>query len=724
MRLHFLLALLCTAALALITPSTAMYKSKTQTEERTCFQSYDQYGPDIDIRSDVAIVYGIDPSLPSRIQTWRERGYIIHVMTGVSWGGYQDYLYGRFDGKEHLDEAQTRRNGTKISHGGDVYYMVPTTSFAEYLKTGVKRAIDAGAEAIHLEEPEFWVEGGYSEAFKREWLDYYKEPWQPPHSSPEARYRSGKLKYYLYYRALKEVFQFVKEYSKQIGRDVRTYVPTHSMLNYAHWGIVSPESSLVNLPGCDGYIAQVWTGTARTPNRYAGTTRERTFETAFLEYGVLHNLVRATGRRVWFLHDPIEDNPNHTWSDYKRNYECTVVASLLYPDVWRYEVMPWPGRIFRGSYPKEDGTGKERIPSTYATEVLTVVNTLNNMRQRSIRWESGPRDIGVLVSDTMMFQRGDPVDTNAQMKGFYGLALPLLKHGIPVTPVQLENVPLSGYLKPYRMLILSYEFMKPPNPNIHSALAEWVKSGGVLLYIGDGSDPYHRIREWWNTNGNSYSTPTEHLWELLGLPKHFAEGTTKCGNGYVVAVNTNPSRFAEAGADAELRSIASKAYKLLPRGASAWRQQNYILLRRGPYVIAAVLDESISDAPLRLQGTFINLFDPQLPVVKDFTIRPGERALLLDLDRTPQSKPAVLASASRIYNAHSSKGIFRFQSVGPKGVRCVTAVRMPNKPACVKATSENGAQSTAFEQQWDSENRVLWLKYDNSPEGVSFTISM
>jgi hypothetical protein len=274
------------------------------------------------------------------------------------------------------------------------------------------------------------------------------------------------------------------------------------------------------------------------------------------------------------------------------------------------------------------------------------------------------------------------------------------------------------------MLILSYEFMKPPNPNIHSALVEWVKSGGVLLYIGDGSDPYHRIREWWNTNGNSHSTPAEHLWELLGLPKHFAEGTTKCGKGYVVAVNTDPSRFAEAGADAELRSIASKAYKLLPRGASAWRQQNYILLRRGPYVIAAVLDESISDDPLHLQGTFINLFDPQLPLVKDFTIRPGERALLLDLDRTPQSKPAVLASASRVYNAHSSKGIFRFQSVGPKGVRCVTAVRMPNKPAYVKATPENGAQSTAFEQQWDPENRVLWLKYDNSPEGVSFTISM
>ena len=32
--------------------------------------------------------------------------------------------------------------------------------------------MDAGAEAIHLEEPEFWVRGGYGEGFKREWKAY------------------------------------------------------------------------------------------------------------------------------------------------------------------------------------------------------------------------------------------------------------------------------------------------------------------------------------------------------------------------------------------------------------------------------------------------------------------------------------------------------------------------------------------------------------------------
>ena len=69
---------------------------------------------------------------------------------------------------------------------------------------------------------------------------------------------------------------YVNKFNRRTGRQVRCYVPTHSLINYAHWCIVSPQSSLALLDGCDGYIAQVWTGTARTPNHYQGRRRERT----------------------------------------------------------------------------------------------------------------------------------------------------------------------------------------------------------------------------------------------------------------------------------------------------------------------------------------------------------------------------------------------------------------------------------------------------------------
>src|SRR3954468_18106609 len=49
-----------------------------QTLERTCFQTDASWSDIANLRSDVAIVYGVDADLPARIQTWRDRGYRIH----------------------------------------------------------------------------------------------------------------------------------------------------------------------------------------------------------------------------------------------------------------------------------------------------------------------------------------------------------------------------------------------------------------------------------------------------------------------------------------------------------------------------------------------------------------------------------------------------------------------------------------------------------------------
>jgi ABC-type antimicrobial peptide transport system permease subunit len=122
--------------------------------------------------------------------------------------------------------------------------------------------------------------------------------------------------------------------------NVRCYVPTHSLVNYSAWHIVSPEASLASLPCVDGYIAKVWTGTSRQKNFFNGVEKERVFENAFLEYGSMESMTAPTGRKMFFLTDPIEDRPRD-WADYKRNYEATFTAQLLYPKIANYEIMPW-----------------------------------------------------------------------------------------------------------------------------------------------------------------------------------------------------------------------------------------------------------------------------------------------------------------------------------------------------------------------------------------------
>ena len=690
-------------------------------EERLSFQTGKPWSARVNLNADVAMVYGVDKRLPDRMETWKKRGYRIQVMTGVSWGEYQDYLYGRFDGKNHEDEAQTERDGKKISHGGDVYYMSPGESYGRYLTVGVKRALDAGAEAIHLEEPEFWVRGGYEASFKKEWKAYYGDEWVPPHSSADAQYRASKLKYFLYRRALAQVFSFVREYEKASGRRIPCYVPTHSLINYAHWRIVSPESSLLEV-GCDGYIAQVWTGTARTPNVYEGVRKERTFETAFLEYGAMQNLVRASGRRVWYLNDPIEDDPNHSWVDYRYNWESTLVASLLQPEVWHYEIMPWPDRVFNGKYPAAEKTTTrpvERvgIPKEYETELQAVITALGDMKQpaEQVKWEAaGTRGVGVLVSDTMMFQRGGPGASDAHLGSFYGLAMPLLKRGVVVEPVQIETAGKAGFLSRYKMLLLTYEGQKPPKSEFHGVLAQWVKDGGALVVVDDDTDGFCGVKEWWNTGAMSYKTPREHLFEALGLEEGKA-GMAKVGKGVVVW-----ERASVAGLTYE-KEGAEKVRELARRAAGEvelkWGESNALVLRRGPYVVAAGLDESVPEAPpAKLRGRFLNLFTGDLAAVNEVAVGAGRRVLLVDLDAIKDAE-GVVAAACRVTEQKVTAEAISFKADGIEGSNAVVRVKMAKQPAAVKVGEEELPA-----EAWDYAEGMLRIRFENKADGVGVEI--
>jgi len=713
MKFLMLLVAICFACpkFSLAAEPPAFPADPLQGLERTSFQTSKAWSEQGNLRADVAMVYGIDKTMPERVKSWRDRGYRVHLMTGVSWGQYQDYLYGRFDGKNHEDNAQTDRNGKKISHGGDVYYMCPAENFGEYLSVGVQRGLDAGVEAVHLEEPEFWARAGYSEGFKREWQSFYHEPWQAPHESVDGQWRASKLKYFLYRRALQQVFSHIQAFNQRTGRKVRCYVPTHSLINYAHWCIVSPQSSLAMLDGCDGYIAQVWTGTARTPNHFRGQRKERTFETAFLEYGAMQNLVRATGRSVWYLNDPIEDNPRHDWTDYRNNWESTLTASLLQPEVWRYEVAPWPERIFGGTYPRnarrED---RKSIPPEYASELQVVMQALNDMKQTDVEWDCGTRGIGVLVSDSMMFQREQPTPSDPNMVQFYGQALPLLKRGMPVTPVQLENVTLLGFLDEQRVLLLTYQGQKPLSAAVHSPLVDWVKKGGVLVMVDDDTDPYNRVREWWNDGGKNNQIPRQHLFEKLGVKeKDFSKGQAPMvgvGKGALVWLRENPVRFAlSLEADARLATVMKKA---VSKAGLSWKENNYLALRRGPYLIGAGLDESVEAPAKRLKGRFVNLFDPELKVQRTITLTPGVRVFLLNLEAVKSNSPRLLASACKALPTKSDDGSSSWIVEG-----------IGKTPATMLISTAKPPRAVELEQQpltsftYDAAEGLLYVRFPN-----------
>lgn len=720
-----------TNILALLTLTTLPVFAQRKDPVKTTFQSSREWRPTIDNRADAVMVYGTggNPSDKSRkipfeerVKSWRDKGYITHFMTGIAWGEYQDYFTGKWDGKMHLDEGQVDVKGDTIWHGHMVPYIVPTANYLKYIKElHVKRVIDAGIDAIFMEEPEFWARAGYSESFKKEWKKYYGFEWRPQHESPENTYLSNKLKYALYLNALNEVFTYAKSYGKTKGMDVKCYVPTHSLINYSQWMIVSPEASLASLPCVDGYIAQVWTGTSREPNYFNGVAKERVFETAFLEYGAMESMTAPTGRKMFFLTDPIEDWPRD-WADYKKNYQATFTAQLLYPNIADYEVMPWPERIYEGLYKTSpDSDQKEKIPRHYSTQMQIMINSLNNMPKTASQ-VSGSTGISVLLANSLMFQRFPTHDgyDDPQLANFYGLALPFLKRGVPIKTVHLENLGIKDALAETKVLLMSYSNMKPLAPEAHQYLADWVKNGGVLIYCGTDLDPFQSVREWWNTNGKQYQRPSDHLFEKMGLKTGMAEeGKYNYGKGTFYVLRSDPKEFVvKPDNSLKLLDVTKSLYENNPKSEKL-QFKNYFTLTRGNYDLIAVLDESVSNDPYQVKGNLIDLYDPALPIVTSKNIQPNEQGLFVNIDHIKnKQQPQVLASASRIYDETSAGHHYSFTAKSPINTTNISRILLPGKPMSVLVNKKE----EFLEANWDTKTKTYLLGFENNPDGVRVDI--
>jgi hypothetical protein len=351
---------------------------------------------------------------------------------------------------------------------------------------------------------------------------------------------------------------------------------------------------------------------------------------------------------------------------------------------------------------------------------MTGFEALRHMDQKDVEWHTAAHGVGVLVSDTLMFHRGGPEDPGGDLSHIYGQMLPLLKRGVAVEPVQLENAPLKDYLKPFKVLYLTYEGQKPMGPEPHEALAKWVKAGGVLVMMVK-PDPFSGIRGWWNTAPNTFATPDDALLVKLGLPSGVpaTDALVPVGKGYVLETPLDPKAVAENG-KADLDHFLEITGKAFDKAGLKQDWTNALWLRRGPYVTGAVMEESVSDDPLRLSGRFVDLFDAELPIVDNPFIAPGTRFLMMDLAHAPKA-PAILASASGTYDVKTTANSIAFRAIGPDKIQSAIRLRLPAPPMAATVNDTKGA-TVAATTDWDDGSKTLLLRFPNSPEGVDVTV--
>jgi hypothetical protein len=330
--------------------------------------------------------------------------------------------------------------------------------------------------------------------------------------------------------------------------------------------------------------------------------------------------------------------------------------------------------------------------------------------------DCGTESVGILVSDSLMFQRGEPTPSDPHLGNVYGLMMPLVKRGLPVTPVQLENVTIPRYLAPFKVLLLSYDGQKPLTPEVHAPLVDWVRQGGVLVFCDKDADPYLNVHEWWNSNGEHYGTPREHLFRLLGLDNSTApDDFHSVGKGGVLWLRERPADLSASVQGAA--KVVTATQLAAKRAGLKWRETNCLLLRRGPYVIAAGLDESIDAPPRELHGTFVNLFDSELRVQHDIRIEPASRFFLIDLNAVGNGEPQLLASACKaLPKGHDDKD-FSWEVDGAEGTSGMLLFRTSKAPGCVTLDGQ-----LAADYLYSEADKLLWVRFPN--EATRRTVSL
>ncbi len=137
--------------------------------------------------------------------------------------------------------------------------------------------------------------------------------------------------------------------------------------------------------------------------------------------------------------------------------------------------------------------------------------------------------------------------------------------------------------------------------------------------------------------------------------------------------------------------------------------------------MVSVLDESVSDAPLDVEGHYIDLFDPHLAYQTKRTLAPNERTLLYDLDWTRRHgiEAKVVAAAARIRNEQLTDEAFRFTAHGPAATTARARVMLPKAPRAINTTPE-----TDFEHTWDADSGTLRLTFPNTAAAITFDVRL
>ncbi len=679
---------------------------------KTLFQTNRPYDPRLAIAVDGVIVHrhgAAAADVRQAIGSWKEQGYSVGRMFFADSDAGNHYWQGKWDGQEHPDEVERDAEGKVVRCAGTRPYMLPTEGWIRYLEDMTRQSIAAGADAILPEEPLAHAHTGYEKSFRELWRKRYGQSWRPESESAEARFLTGQLKNERYLELERRLALLTAQESRRLGRDISFVLPVHSLYSNVAANLVAPLGSSLSIPHVDGMIGQVWTGPVRWALANYDSQQKSFFSSAYALYDYFVAMTTGSERKLWLLIDPVEDDPNHSWSEFEAWYRHSVVASLLFPKVDAYEVMPWPDRIFLPGHATGGGTP---APERNRIVILSAVQVQQEVPP-SGHWilpAGGPAGVGIGVSDTLLWQR----PSGPRLQAMYGMILPLVEAGVLVSACVAERAGEKDYLDAFRLIVLSRESWNPVSPDANRALAGWVRRGGTLILLGR-DEPLAGKSFWWRQLG--YSSALQHLLAEAGWVGN-DQGERSLERGRIWCRQRSPRSCAEA-------RVAKEFYlPLIDRGLKAAGADQGLetpggfILRRGPFVIAHATQQ-----PLDLSGQLLDVFAPDLPVYQGVHLEVGQSGLYREVgdifDRGDDAPVRLLHTTHRLVEQEQTEGALRLSVRGPAGTPAVLRLHAPTGIRALEARTANGTV-VAVEQQ--AEGATVLLRFANDPEGVVLRI--
>ena len=714
----------------------------------TTFQTSSRYQDSQRINTEAVMAYVSVPSqLDTVIPSWyaAEDFYSINIMMPINRDSH-DYVTLDPDNFGHI---QTDANGKYITHSTSdkVYYMVPTEGWTEYIWGMVEHILEKyPVDSITFEEPEMWYASGYSDGFKQEWEDYYGDPWQDQRSSPEAMLKTMRLKVYLFDRLLAEIADRMHELSP----DTKLYVASHSTASYTSISITAGLNSYLATGKIDGVIGQTWSNTASVGLLVDGQNQTLEYENAYLGYA---SYAGAAGDLDLFaITDTMSDSASWTEDICFPKYRATLISALMQPEIHRFEASVWPSRGFVA------------VSSDYRTLQLACFEALNEMSGKAITTSAGTPGITYLLSDSLSWQSGSGALSSKD--GYYGVTLPLVSDGIPVRVQSMENVKTAEALEDVTLLLLSWDCQKPLSEEVVDAIAEWIQNGGTAVYVG-GHDPFEASdAEWWAP----YGTPLQALFDKLDLgvtvktpalsggtltwldkkPYAAAAGmtiTSKYKNYYasfegadlkpLMQVGDTVLAFEQSAGEGMLIAVGlpSAAYSEQTGGTDAMQAlvayacDEYSVYNYEPTTLTwtkrgrIVAAHSFADDNV-LVGSFINLFDPTLPIIDHIVLDARDDVLLCDISEADLSVPRLLYSGgAHAYAPKETATETVFCISGPNGTTISSRLACADGlyPQSVTAISADGKE-LAVVSVWDGDTDSLLVQIQGSTDGATVTV--